>query len=129
MLFADVLIRPAIHADVEELQNLIQCAYRSPSAARSWSHEGELPAGERIGYDRLAGLIGGSLAHLSVAVTGERILGSSLVTKRGEEWCEIGLLSVAPDLQGQQLGDRLLREAELHAATSFAASRITLEVL
>ena len=129
MSLAGVLIRPAIQADVEELRDLVQRAYRGSAAARGWSHEGELPEGERIGRNLLASLIGAPLAQVSVALAGRRIVGSSLVTKRDEGWCEIGLLSVAPDLQGQQLGDRLLREAELCAATNFAASRITLEVL
>jgi len=129
VLIDEIIIRPAEFAEAGALQALIQRAYRGESATTSWSHEGDVAAGERVSRADLERLIRASNCRLSVAAAGDRIVGSSLVTSDNAGQCEIGLLSVDPDIQGAGIGDRLLRDAEGQSATHFAAAQASLEVL
>ena len=124
-----MIIRPADLSDLEELQTVIQRAYRGPSASASWSHEGELPDGERVNRGDLETLLGAANSRLSVAEIDGRVVGSSLVVEVAPGQCEIRLVSVDPALQARGVGGRLLSHAERLAAEAFAASHAVIEVL
>jgi ribosomal protein S18 acetylase RimI-like enzyme len=123
------IIRPAELSDLDVLQAVIQRAYRGRSAAASWSHEGELPEGERVSRGDLEALLGATDARLSVAEIAGQIVGSSLVVAVVPGECEIRLVSVDPSVQGEGLGGQLLGHAEALAGEIFAASHATIEVL
>lgn len=125
----DYRIRPATSADLPALQALIQQAYRGPTAARSWSHEGELPVGERVSIDTLKHVFRRSDTELSVAAIQSRLIGSYLLEQDMPGRCTISLLSVDPELQGHGLGDRLLQHAEALAEDTFSARELRIEVL
>lgn len=99
-----LIIRPAELSDLEALQAVIQRAYRGRSASASWSHEGELPEGERVSRGDLEALIGAPDARLSLAEVAGHIVGSSLVVAVAPGQCEIRLASVDPSFQGEGLG-------------------------
>jgi ribosomal protein S18 acetylase RimI-like enzyme len=123
------MIRPAELSDLEELQAVIQRAYRGRSASASWSHEGELPEGERVSRGDLEALLGAANSRLSVAEIAGRVVGSSLVVAVAPGQCEIRLVSVDPSVQGDGVGGQLLRHAEVLAVEAFAASHVIIEVL
>ena len=124
-----MIIRPAELSDLDELQAVIQRAYRGRSASASWSHEGELPEGERVGRGDLEVQLGAANARLSVAEIAGRVVGSSLVVAVPPGQCEIRLVSVDPSLQAKGLGGQLLGHAELLAVEAFAATHAIIEVL
>jgi ribosomal protein S18 acetylase RimI-like enzyme len=124
-----VIIRPAELSDLDELQAVIQRAYRGRSASASWSHEGELPEGERVSRGDLEVQLGAANARLSVAEIAGRVVGSSLVVAVPPGQCEIRLVSVDPSLQAKGLGGQLLGHAELLAVEAFAATHAIIEVL
>jgi ribosomal protein S18 acetylase RimI-like enzyme len=125
----NLIIRPAERSDLEELQAVIQLAYRGRSAATSWSHQGELPEGERVSRGDLEGLLGATNSRLSVAEIAGRVVGSSLVVAVAAGQCEIRLVSVDPSVQGEGVGGQLLSHAEVLAVEAFAASHVIIEVL
>jgi len=124
-----LIIRPAELSDLEALQAVIQRAYRGRSASASWSHEGELPEGERVSRGDLEALIGAPDARLSLGEVAGQIVGSSLVVAVAPGQCEIRLASVDPSFQGEGLGGQLLSHAERLAVETFAASHAVIEVL
>ena len=124
-----MIIRPAELSDLDELQAVIQRAYRGRSASASWSHEGELPEGERVSRGDLEVQLGAANARLSVAEIAGRVVGSSLVVAVPPGQCEIRLVSVDPSLQAKGLGGQLLGHAELLAVEAFAATHAIIEVL
>jgi ribosomal protein S18 acetylase RimI-like enzyme len=125
----NLIIRPAELSDLDVLQAVIQRAYRGRSASASWSHEGELPEGERVSRGDLEALLGAANARLSVAEIAGRLVGSSLVVAVAPGQCEIRLVSVDPSVQGEGVGGQLLRHAEVLAVEAFAASHAVIEVL
>jgi len=124
-----VIIRQAVPSDLDVLQAVIQRAYRGHSAATGWSHEGELPEGERVSRGDLEGLLGAANAVLSVAEIAGRVVGSSLVVAVAPGQGEIRLVSGDPAVQGEGVGGQLLRHAEVLAVEAFAASHVIIEVL
>jgi ribosomal protein S18 acetylase RimI-like enzyme len=123
------ILRAAKLSELIPLQALIQRAYRGQSARGSWSHEGELPAEERISHADLAELIQSPRSKLTVAVAAGRLVGSSLVTRDSPGGCAIGLISVDPDFQCRGVGNQLLGHAEICARNTFAAEHADVEVL
>ena len=124
-----MIIRLAELSDLEALQAVIQRAYRGRSASASWSHEGELPEGERVSRGDLEALLGAPGARLSLAEVAGHIVGSSLVVSVAPGLCEIRLVSVDPSFQGEGLGGQLLSQAETLAVETFAAHHAVIEVL
>lgn len=124
-----MIIRLAELFDLEALQAVIQRAYRGRSASASWSHEGELPEGERVSRGDLEALLGAPDTRLSLAEVAGHIVGSSLVVSVAPGLCEIRLVSVDPSFQGEGLGGQLLSRAEMLAVETFAARHAVIEVL
>jgi ribosomal protein S18 acetylase RimI-like enzyme len=122
-------IRKVRLQELPQLHSLIQAVYRGASAAESWSHDGEVPTGERISVDVLTSLLDDPAFEFLVAELDGRLVGSALVERLGETECEIGLLSVALDRQGNGIGDQLLREAEKVAMLRYGSTTSTIEVL
>lgn len=123
------LIRKVRLEDLPQLHSLIQVVYRGASAAESWSHDGEVPTGERISVDVLTSALDNPAFELLVAEMDGGLVGSALVERIGETECKVGLLSVALDRQGNGLGDHLLREAERVAMIRYGSTTSTIEVL
>lgn len=122
-------IRAAEPTDVYSLAAMIERAYRGATSAASWSHEGDLPTGQRISAATLLDLIARPTARLLIALQGEVAVASALVEQCEPGACSIGLLSVDPAWQDGGIGDLVLKSAEATAAEAFAANRIEIEVL
>jgi ribosomal protein S18 acetylase RimI-like enzyme len=129
MKSGEITVERAALADLDAAKTVIERAYRGDTAAASWSHEGELPTGQRVSRDVLSALFERPTSILSLAKLGDRIVGTSLVQLAVPKGCEIGLLSVEPDLQGHGIGDYLIRCAERDGAAHFRARRSFVEVI
>lgn len=129
MKLDDLTISRATAPQLDAARILIQRAYRGEEAAASWSHEGELPNGERVSPDVLADIFEDAASIFSVATLGGHVVGTSLVEKIAAKECRIGLLSVDPDLQGHGIGDYLLRRAEQDGAYFLGAHLSSVEVV
>lgn len=125
----EIAVSRATLSELDAARALIQRAYRGEEAAASWSHEGELPSGERVSREFLARLIEDADSIFSLAVLDKQIVGTSLVERATRWGCKIGLLSVDPGLQGHGIGDHLLRRAEHDGACSLGARLSFVEVL
>jgi ribosomal protein S18 acetylase RimI-like enzyme len=103
--------RPAILSDIERLHALVESAYRGDSAKQGWTHEAEMLSGQRLDQTMLADMLHDPQQSLVVAEGGDGIVGCVSVTRKGDH-AYLGLLTVAPHLQGQGIGKKLTSAAE-----------------
>ncbi|MCB0535875.1 MAG: GNAT family N-acetyltransferase, partial [Saprospiraceae bacterium] len=103
-------------SDIPELLPLINSAYRGEASRQGWTTEADFIAGDlRTDADDLARLMARPGAVFLVARdTAGPIGGCVFLEKRGAR-LYLGMLSVAPELQGQGIGKVLLRGADLYA--------------
>lgn len=111
--------RVAHAADIAAAHALIESAYRGESAKRGWTHEADLLGGQRTDATALAEIVADPSQTLLLAEEDGALVGCVLVVdkdeREGARVGYLGMLTVAPDLQGGGLGRRLLDAAEAHA--------------
>jgi ribosomal protein S18 acetylase RimI-like enzyme len=99
-------------ADAEELNILINSAYRGESSKQGWTTEADLLGGIRTDVEGLQKIISkpGSILLKCSDETG-KITGCVHLEKHDDK-LYLGMLTVAPHLQGKGIGKLLLVEAE-----------------
>lgn len=106
----------ATEDDIEYIHALVNSAYRGDSSRKGWTTEADLLDGQRIDEERLEEMIEkeGSVILLAENEESGDIEGCvHLENQNGS--CYLGMLTVAPHLQGKGLGGQLLEEAEAFA--------------
>ena len=121
-------LEEATAADVPVLRALIERAYRGDTARAGWSHEADLLTGPRTSEEELAELVADPVRHLLCWREGDRLRACVLLWEKGEGLVYLGMLTVDPALQGEDLGKRLLATAEEHARTVLGAARMEMQV-
>lgn len=124
----DLMIRPAVEADLPHLHPVVERAYRGDSARAGWTHEADLVSGERTDIETLRSLLDGD-SRLLLALDGETILGCVNIASRGGGLAYLGLLCVDPALQAGGIGRKLVAAAEATARETFAATQIEMTVI
>ncbi|MGZ3376838.1 MAG: GNAT family N-acetyltransferase [Phenylobacterium sp.] len=112
----DVRLVPAGEADLAEIVELSNWAYRGAGEVKSWTRESYLQ-GERTTAEALrADLAQTPAANILLwRDEAEELLGHFWLEPAGDDVWYLGLLSVRPDRQDQKLGRRLLAAAEDYA--------------
>ena len=125
-----ISLRRASDADIEEIAELTNWAYRGTGEVASWTVESYLE-GERTTPESLrADVAGKPEAHLLIwRDEAGKLLGHFWLEPLadGATW-DLGLLSVRPDRQDQKLGRRLLAAGE-DFARSRGATRLQMTVV
>lgn len=106
-------IRTATPHDIPELVALINRAYRGEPSRQGWTTEADFLTGDiRTDTEDLTGMMARPGAvFLKACDTPATIFGCVFLEKRGER-LYLGMLSVAPELQGKGIGKLLLHGAE-----------------
>jgi ribosomal protein S18 acetylase RimI-like enzyme len=104
---------PATDADLPQIAELSNWAYRGTGEVASWTVESYLQ-GERTTPEALRADLAASPSAQILVWRGEGgdLLGHLWLEPAGEDVWYLGLLSVRPDRQDQKLGRRLLDAAE-----------------
>lgn len=108
-------ISQATIADIPELNNLVNSAYRGETSKKGWTTEANLLDGLRIDKETLSEYFSDPKITLlkNTDETGT-ITGSVYLENRGSK-LYIGMFSVSPLLQGSGIGRELLLAAEAYA--------------
>jgi ribosomal protein S18 acetylase RimI-like enzyme len=125
---SDIEIRPATHADLEQLHPVIERSYRGDGARNGWTHQADLYDRDRTDLVELAELIDGD-SRLLVACRGRDMLGCVYVIDEGDGLAHLGMLCVDPNAQAGGIGKLLMAAAEEAAQRVFGASRMELTVI
>lgn len=127
-----MVLRKAVEADYAEVIDLANLAYRGrEGAVASWNIEKGIVGGQRLDpsllKEELAAKPDGALLVYREEADGP-LLGTAWLNPESDGVWSMGLLTVRPELQNQQLGRRLLTAAEEYASDR-GAKRMRIGVL
>jgi ribosomal protein S18 acetylase RimI-like enzyme len=104
----------AISADAESINQLVNSAYRGDSPKRGWTTEADLLDGTRIDEAAVKELIEKTDTTILKFLEGNQLVGCvELRQEKGKLY--LGMLSVAPTIQGKGIGKKLLHAGEDYA--------------
>lgn len=111
------LITQAQEADLPDLEALLNSAFRGDTSKQGWTHEADLIQGDlRTDRGVLEEILNNPQATLlCLRHNTEGTLLGCVMLENKSGLLYLGMLSVAPQLQGQGIGKILLHAAEVHA--------------
>lgn len=108
------MISTATIEDVSVLNNLVNSAYRGESSKKGWTTEADLLGGIRTTEEGLAETIKKSDTFILKYTEANQILACMMLVQKANS-LYLGMLTVSPDLQGNGIGKKLLKSAEVFA--------------
>jgi ribosomal protein S18 acetylase RimI-like enzyme len=100
-------------ADVPELTDLINSAYKGGDSEKGWTSEGHLVDGTRVNEQMIIKYLDNKdVTILKLTDETNRIIGSVYLETKGSSKLYLGMLSVSPSVQNKGVGRILLEEAE-----------------
>ena len=124
----NLTITVAANEDIAQIEKLVNSAYRGDSSRKGWTTEADLLDGIRTNKDVLSGMINrGDSIVLKCNNAKNQLLGCVYLQKK-EEKLYLGMLTVAPDIQAQGIGKKLLQASEEYAQTQ-QCTAITISVI
>ena len=122
---------PVTDADLPQLAEFVNAAYRGDSSRLGWTTEADFLGGQRTDVATLREEMAEKPGALMLALrdaAGGPLLGCVWLEPENPDVWYLGMLTVRPDMQGRQLGRALLSEAEAFVRARGAA-RMRLGVL
>jgi ribosomal protein S18 acetylase RimI-like enzyme len=124
----NLTITIAANEDIAQIEKLVNSAYRGDSSRKGWTTEADLLDGIRTNKDVLSGMINrGDSIVLKCSNAKNQLVGCVYLQKK-EDKLYLGMLTVAPDIQAQGIGKKLLQAAEEYAQTQ-QCTAITITVI
>ncbi|MDR2876268.1 MAG: GNAT family N-acetyltransferase [Methylobacillus sp.] len=129
MTRADFHYRRAVSGDITRIVALVNSAYRGDSSRAGWTTEADILDGQRVDAEEIASLIAKPDALILLRAEGEKITGTAYLEKQDARAAYLGMLVIAPPLQGRGFGHELMREAERWAQKEWSAERMRMLVI
>lgn len=121
-------IRPATIFDISELEKLVNSAFRGESSRQGWTTEADLLDGIRIDKLALQEMIDTPEAVILNYYGEEQTLIGCVFLQKQETKLYLGMLTVSPIHQNNEIGKQLMQAAESYALSNHCTS-ITMNVL
>lgn len=103
---------PATHADIPDLEKLVNGAYRGESSRLGWTTEADLLDGIRTDPEGLAHMIDRPGSFIFITRDAGGMLQACVHLEKQGSKLYLGMLTVKPDLQGAGMGKAILQQAE-----------------
>lgn len=103
--------RKAHLSDIQELDKLVNSAYRGESSKKGWTTEADLLGGQRTDPDKISDMITTPGSRIELATKDGSILGCVYISNE-KDAVYFGMLTVNPELQTQGIGKILLSRVE-----------------
>ncbi len=110
----NTIISKATEDDVEQLNLLINSAYRGESAKEGWTTEADLIEGIRTDPEALTEILNKPHSQVLKCVDDKKIIGCVHIEQHGSK-LYMGMLTVAPKLQNKGIGKIFLKAIEAEA--------------
>jgi GNAT superfamily N-acetyltransferase len=121
--------RDATLADVDEIVQLVESAYRGETSKAGWTTEADLLAGQRTDAAAVREIVESPDARVLLAVDVDALLACCQLERRGVDTAYFGMFAVRPGLQGDGLGKLVLARAERLARDEWRASLMRMTVI
>jgi N-acetylglutamate synthase-like GNAT family acetyltransferase len=108
----DITISTATAADINELVQLVNSAYRGNSSKKGWTTEAELLDGTRIDPDTLLEQINQSGQTILKAMDHTQTIIGCVSLQEKKDTLYLGMLTVQPDIQASGIGKKILNAAD-----------------
>lgn len=120
--------RDATDADVDELVELIESAYRGDASRAGWTTEADILQGQRTDPEGVLAVIKSPDGRLLTVEREGRIVACCQLEHRGDH-AYFGMFAVSPGLQGGGLGKVILAQAERLARETWGAREMHMTVI
>lgn len=120
--------RDATDADVDDLVELVESAYRGDSSRAGWTTEADLLQGQRTDAEEVREAVESPGGRLLTVERQGRIVACCRLERRGG-YAHFGMFAVRPGLQGAGLGRTLLAHAERQAVEAWGAREMRMTVI
>lgn len=118
-------ILEATISDAENIEKLVNSAYRGDSSKRGWTTEADLLGGIRINTESVYALINDENSKILIFKNNNDLQGCVNITAK-DSVLYLGMLTVDPELQNSGIGKKLLRYVEEYALNnSFTSIEMT----
>lgn len=124
----DLALRAATEADVPAIVALVTSAYRGDASRAGWTTEADLLDGNRIDPDLLRADIARARSRVLLAERDGALVACAHVAEDGGHGY-FGMFAVAPGLQGQGIGDAVLRACEAVAGDEWRLPSMRMTVI
>jgi ribosomal protein S18 acetylase RimI-like enzyme len=120
--------RAATADDAAAVVALVESAYRGDSSRAGWTTEADLLDGQRTDLDDVLGLARDPAGRIVLARRDGELVGCANLRREGGA-AYFGMFAVRPALQGQRIGDALLRECERIARDEWRLPAMRMSVI
>lgn len=120
--------RYAVEADIPELVELVESAYRGDASRAGWTTEADYLEGQRTDADGVRQVINTPDSVLLVVERAGELIACCQLEHRGDH-VYFGMFAVRPGLQGGGLGKEILAEAERRAREAWDAKEMRMTVV
>ena len=120
------VFRHATTADVPEVVDLVQSAYRGDRSRAGWTTEADLVEGQRIDEPMLSELLARPRTIVLLAEDNGLVACCELAMLDDSTTAYFGMLAVRPGLQSAGLGRSVLEEAERTVVAEWGATALQL---
>lgn len=121
-------IHPAQPQQTPAIVALVNAAYRGESGKQGWTTEADLLDGQRTDADEVMRLIAAENSMILLGETAGELIASVHLEKH-QEGAYLGMLAVRPAWQCQNIGKRMILEAERRAVSEFGAQKMLMTVI
>ncbi|MCX4803404.1 GNAT family N-acetyltransferase [Streptomyces sp. NPDC058682] len=125
---AALSFRSAVEADVSELVELVESAYRGDASRAGWTTEADYLDGQRTDPDGVRAVIAAPDGVLLVVERAGQLVACCQLEHR-DDHVYFGMFAVRPGLQGGGLGKEILAEAERRARETWGAKEMRMTVV
>ncbi len=123
-----IVYRVATIGDAEAVAAFVNAAYRGESSKQGWTTEADFLDGQRTDPAGVAEMIETPGARIELAHEGEGLVGCVYLRREESGACYLGMLTVAPGLQGGGVGKRVLEHSE-SLAREWGCRRMRMNVI
>lgn len=114
--------------DIEKINDLVNSAYRGESSKQGWTTEATILDGQRSDIQEIKDIILDNNQVIILCLNEQTIIGTVVIQNKSD-CAYLGMLTVKPNLQGAEIGKKLLKAAENYVIKEWRLKLIEMTVI